>query len=66
VIEVRPTEAFADEWWAAADTPSDLTIEVSSPALASVEEHVSLFGRMAAGCLALVSGLLETMRGIVT
>jgi hypothetical protein len=65
VIAVRPTDAFADEWWAAADTPSDLTIEVSSPALASVDEHVSLFGRMAAGCLALVSGLLETMRGIV-
>jgi hypothetical protein len=65
VIEVRPTDAFAEEWWAADDTQSDLTIEVSSPALASVDEHTSLFGRMAAGCLSLVSGLLETMRGIV-
>ncbi len=65
VVAVRPTDAFASEWWAAADTQSDLTVEVSLPALASVDEHVSLFGRVAAGCLALVSGLFDTMRGIV-
>jgi hypothetical protein len=66
VIAVRPTDAFAEEWWAADETRSDLTVEVSLPALVSVDEHASLFGRMTAGCLALVSGLLETMRGIVS
>ena len=66
VIAVRPTDAFAEEWWAADDPQSDLTVEVSLPALASVDEHASLFGRVAAGCFALVSGLLETMRGIVS
>jgi hypothetical protein len=65
VIAVRPTAAFAEEWWAADDTPSDLTIEVSTPALAS-DEPASLFSKFAGGCLALVSGLLETMRGIVS
>jgi hypothetical protein len=67
VIAVRPTAAFAEEWWAADGTPSDLTIEVSPPPLASVDEHtsLSLFSKIAGGCLTLFSGLLETMRGIV-
>jgi hypothetical protein len=66
VVEVRPTDAFAAEWWAAADTQSDMTVEVSMPSLAPAAEDISLVGRMAAGCVALVSGLLETMRGILS
>ena len=65
VIAVRPTDAFAQEWWAADGPPSDLTVEVALPALASVANQPSLLSRMAVGCVALVSGLLETMRGIV-
>jgi hypothetical protein len=66
VIAVRPTDAFVHEWWAADDPPSDLTVEVALPAIASVTEQPSLLVRMAAGCVALVSGLLETMRGIIS
>jgi Family of unknown function (DUF5715) len=66
IIAIRPVEELADEWWAANDSPSDLTIEVSPGTPASTRERPSFVAQVATTCVELFSGLFQRMRAIVS
>jgi hypothetical protein len=70
VIALQPTDEFAAEWWAADDTTSDLTIEVSAgmpsmPLYSALDDTRSSLARFAARSFALVSGFLHSALAIV-
>ncbi len=63
IIEVRPTDGDAEEWWATAGVESDLTIEVKPLAAASVAPVASVDpggGNLAARCLTAITGLFRS------
>lgn len=65
VIAIVPTDEFAAEWWAADQPESSFLIEVTgtlpppTPLLSVLGETRSSAGRLAARCLAAVTGLLH-------
>jgi hypothetical protein len=69
VIDVGPTEAFAEEWWAAGGIKSDLTVQVPAqmqtltPSLAADDR--SFVSRFAARCFAVVAGLVNSARNLI-
>lgn len=66
VIEIRPTDDHAEEWWAAGGAQVDLMVEVSAAQPSSVGgDRRSLVGRLAARCLAMVTGLIEGTRALI-
>jgi hypothetical protein len=66
VIEIRPTEDHAAEWWAADGTQSNLTVEVSAESPTSIGgDDRSFFARFAASCVAVVSGLVQSARDLL-
>jgi len=65
VIDVAPTAAFAEEWWAAGGLKSDLTVEVPSPTASFVADERSFVSRLAARCLAAVAGLFASARSLI-
>lgn len=62
IVQIRPTDEFAKEWWSVDDVGSDLTIQVAAPAPGSTLEadERSVFGRFAARCVTLLTGLLQS------
>ena len=73
VIDVAPTADFADEWWAAGGIRSDLTVQVPAQTATAAQsasalsgDNRSLVGRFAARCLALVSGLVESAKNLIS
>jgi Family of unknown function (DUF5715) len=66
IIAIHPVEELANEWWAASDSASDLMVEVSPDAPATVLEQPSIVAQMATKCVELVSGLLQRVRAIVS
>ncbi len=66
IIAIRPVEEVAEEWWAASDSPSDLTIEVSPHTPAATRERPSFVGQVATTWAELFSGLFQRMRAIVS
>jgi hypothetical protein len=63
IVDIGPTDEFADEWWAADDVASDVTVLVSAP---SVGDDGWSIGRLATRCLALASDLLYSARAMLT
>ena len=64
IVEIGPTDEYADEWWAADGAGSDLTVQVSAELPASSDRW--LIGRFATRCFALASDLLDSARAILT
>jgi hypothetical protein len=66
IIDVAPTAAFADEWWAAGGIKSDLTVEVAGPTHGSmVADDRSFVSRFAASVYAAVAGVLTSARNLI-
>jgi hypothetical protein len=65
IVAVRPTDDFAEEWWAADDAHSDVVVSVSPAAPATLDAPKSLFGRFAAGCAAVLNRMLSAVQGMV-
>ncbi len=71
VIAIVPTDEFAAEWWAAEQTESDLLIQVTgtlpppTPLLSALGETRSSAGRLAARCVALVTGLFHGALAVI-
>jgi hypothetical protein len=67
VIDVAPTDAYADEWWAAGGFKSDLTVEVPAgiATTPSVADGRWVVTRLAARCFAAVAGLFNSARTLV-
>ena len=63
IVEIGPTEEYAQEWWAADGVDSDLTVLVSAP---SSGDDRSLIDRFTTRCLAFASDLLDSARAILT
>lgn len=66
VVAIRPTDAYAAEWWAAEGAHTDLTMAVtplaaSTPTTVRAERR-SLFGRLASRLVAVFSGVVHTAR----
>jgi hypothetical protein len=71
VIALQPTDEFAAEWWAADDTTSNLTIEVSAgvpsmPLYSALDDTRTSLARFAARSFALVSGFLHSAFAVVS
>lgn len=64
IIGFYPTAEFAEEWWAASGTHSDLTVEVS--ALSIGADDRSFVERVAARCVALVTDVLTSARDLLS
>jgi hypothetical protein len=64
IVEIGPTDEYAEEWWAAEGAASDLIVEVSADLPASGDRW--LLGRLATRCLALASDLLDSARAMLT
>lgn len=65
IVAVYPTKDFAQEWWAAEGAQSDLTVSVSprldaavAPRLGTSLLSPSMFTRLAARCVSLVSSVV--------
>jgi hypothetical protein len=68
IVSVRPTEDFAQEWWASDGAQSDLLIEVA-PRVTALPEPAGdrpLLIQLAARCATAIGGLLSAVRGILT
>jgi hypothetical protein len=68
IVSVRPTDDFAQEWWASDAVESDLLIEVSPDVCSSTESRSdrSVLTQLAARCADAISGLFAAVRGILT
>jgi hypothetical protein len=67
VIEIRPTDDHAAEWWAAGGARSDLTVQVSAGAPTSIGgDKRSFLARFAARCVAVMGGLLQGARELLS
>jgi hypothetical protein len=66
IIAIRPVEELTAAWWAANDSPSDLTVAVSPETPAPLVEQASFVAQVATKCVELFSGLLHKVRAIVS
>lgn len=66
VIAVRPTEDHVEEWWAAANVRSDLTIEVLPVLTMPDVDRRSAVGQFAVRCFSLLTGLLRSAWHTIT